>query len=170
MTEAEHKAAGSKGKYIGVGVGVGIVAIIGVIALASMSVNSNRSTETPTVAGSIEHRTNIVNGIIEVDAGGYQYYTFSTPDQSYSASVTGNFMASGGSGNDIAIYILDGNGFVNWKNGHSADTYYNSGQLTTGELDAGVPTGETLYLVFDNTFSAFSSKDINTKVDLVYFT
>ena len=53
---------------------------------------------------------NIVDGVIPVEAGKYVYYEFSVPSQ---ASISGDFTAFGGSGNDIIVYILDETSYIN---------------------------------------------------------
>jgi len=112
--------------------------------------------------------SNLVNGLLTINGGGYQWYQFTVPSGASDIQVSGSFTASGGSGNDIRIYILDSTSFVNWKNGHSVGTYYNSGQMTTGTISATLPSGETYYLVYDNTFSLFSQKNVNTWATLNY--
>jgi hypothetical protein len=111
---------------------------------------------------------NIVNGMITVNAGNYESYQFTIPSGASGASVSGSFTASGGSGNDIIVLIMDSTDFVNWQNGHSASAYYNSGQETTGTISASLPAGATYYLVYSNTFSTFSSKNVQTSVNLDY--
>jgi hypothetical protein len=107
---------------------------------------------------------NIVNGFIPVKSGGYVYYQISIPTQ---ASVSGDFTAFGGSGNDINIFILDETAYTNWINKHSVSTYYNSGQMTTGSITASLPAGK-YYLIYSNTFSTFSDKNVKTNVDVSY--
>jgi hypothetical protein len=106
----------------------------------------------------------IVDGDIPVGAGKYVYYQFSIPSQ---GSISGNFTALGGGGNDINILILDETSYVNWINGHNVSTYYNSGQMTTGSITTTLPAGK-YYLIYSNTFSTFSDKKVKTKVDVSY--
>ena len=48
--------------------------------------------------------------------------------------------------------------FENWRNGHQARVYYDSGQVTNGKIAAnGVPPGSYI-LAFSNGFSRFSRK------------
>jgi len=112
--------------------------------------------------------SNLVNGLLTINGGNYQYYQFTVPSGASDIHVSGTFTASGGSGNDIRIYVLDNTSFVNWKNGHSVSTYYNSGQMTTGSISATLPSDGTYYLVYDNTFSVFSQKNVNTRATLSY--
>jgi hypothetical protein len=115
-----------------------------------------------------DYVSNLVNGLLTINGGNYQYYQFTVPSGASGIQVSGTFTASGGSGNDIKIYVLGSTSFVNWKNGHSVSTYYNSGQMTTGTISATLPSDGTYYLVYDNTFSLFSQKNVNTQATLSY--
>lgn len=117
----------------------------------------------------MQHSANIVNGLISVPAGSHEDYAFTAPPSSTVISVTGSFTASGGSGNDIVVLVMDQTNFVNWENGHQASAYYNSGQLTTGTISAELPSSGTYYLVYSNTFSVFSSKTVQTTANLLYY-
>jgi Ca2+-binding RTX toxin-like protein len=117
------------------------------------------------LSGCVSNKTEtIVDGVVTVEAGKYVDYNFSVPSQ---ASISGNFTASGGSGNDIRVLILDETSYINWINGHNVSTYYDSGQITTGSITASVPKGN-YYLVYSNTFSTLSAKNVKTKVDVTY--
>lgn len=65
---------------------------------------------------------------------------------------------------------MDYTDYVNWQNGHNATAYYTSGKETTGTISAILPGGATYYLVYDNQFSTFSQKDVNTQVNVAYTT
>lgn len=119
------------------------------------------------ISGCVGYKTQtIVDSVITVEAGKYVNYQFSVPSQ---ASVSGNFTASGGSGNDIRVLILDETSYINWVNGHNVSTYYDSGQITTGKITAKLPKGN-YYLVYSNTFSIASTKNVKTRVDITYTT
>ena len=65
-------------------------------------------------------------------------------------SIRGSFTASGGSGNDIRVLIMDSTAFTNWQNGHQVNIYYDSGQQTTGSISTSLPNGPgTYYLVYN---------------------
>lgn len=74
-------------------------------------------------------------------------------------TVKGKFRATGGSHNDIEVYILDDDGFENWRNGNQAQTYYNSGRVTVGTYGVTLPAG-SYHLVFNNRFSVVSNKAV----------
>lgn len=155
--------------YIGIVIGVAIV--LGILINAHFFYNNSSSGGGASYAPvyvPTQHTITIVNDMIRVNAHSYTEYTFSTPVGSTNAYLNGTFTAGGGSGNDIRIYILDEQNFINWRNGHQASTYYNSGQETVGNINANVPSGQTLYLVYDNSFSILSSKEVSTNVSLTY--
>lgn len=111
-------------------------------------------------------RQPILDEMISVGPGEYKYYLITIPT---TANVEGDFTAYGGSGNDIIIYIFDETSFTNWVNGHQVGTYYNSGQMTTGTISASLSPGR-YYLVYSNTFSTFSTKNVRTTVEYNYQT
>lgn len=145
-----------------------IFIIIGIAISGCVSGSSDKSsTYEPPLYKSPVYKTinqNIANGVIPVGAGNYNYYQFSVPTQ---ASISGDFTAFGGSGNDILVVILDETAYINWINGHSVSTYYNSGQMTTGSITVSVPKGN-YYLIYSNKFSVVSNKNVKTNVDVSY--
>lgn len=138
---------------------------ISVVQVKTVTLTTVTSSTTETTTGVT---TNIVNGNIGVSAGQYQDYQVTVPAGAYNAQLTGSFRASGGSGNDIIVYVLDQTNFVNWQNGHQVSAEYNSGQLTTSTFSLNLPASGTYYLVYSNTFSTFSSKTVNTQANLAY--
>jgi hypothetical protein len=92
-----------------------------------------------------------------VDAGGATWLEWNFDKET---RVAAKFRARGGSGNDIEVYILDEDGFENWRNGHRVGTYYNSGRLTVGRFDVTLRPGK-YFLVMNNKFSAVSNKVVN---------
>jgi len=109
----------------------------------------------------------VSNGTIQVPSRSYTFYHFSAPNGSSTARVMGNF-ASEGNGSNLRIYLLDEGNFTNWKDGHQISSYYDSGNKTIGTIDVIVPSGQTLYLIYDNTISPVQSKSVYSKINLVY--
>lgn len=116
----------------------------------------------------VHHTLNLVNRIITVKAGSWYSTSFTVSGSPLSEMVRGSFTASGGSGNDIIALILDDMAYTNWSNGHQVSTLYNSGQVTVANINVPITTAGTYHLIFSNTFSTFSSKEVNTKVDAVW--
>lgn len=115
-----------------------------------------------------ERSATVVDGIITVKAGGYHDYPVRVKDGMDGARLSGRFTASGGSGNDIVVLVLDQDAFVNWTNGHGTSALYNSGQTTTGSVSAWLSEPGTYHVVFSNRFSTLSSKDVTAEVNLKY--
>jgi hypothetical protein len=110
----------------------------------------------------------IATGQIVVRAKGYVRYRFEITPEMRDAHVSGNFNASGGTGNDILAVIATEEEFTNWANGHEARAFYSTqGKKTTDTFDVRLGPG-TYCLGFSNTFSALHSKDVFLEVDLSY--
>jgi hypothetical protein len=115
------------------------------------------------------HFVKLTNGAATVNAASYLWYTFTVPPNASTVTVTGHFTATGGSGNDIECFILDEDAFVNFKNNHAANTYYNSGKVTTATIGATLPSiPKTYYLVFNNNFSLITPKAVQVDATLGY--
>jgi hypothetical protein len=131
---------------------------------------ADNTAATPTLPPTPQHHfVNLTNGALTVNAAAYSFYTFSVPPGVQSVMVSGHFTASGGSGNDIMVYLLDQDGFVNLKNGHPARTYFNSGKVTQSSIGAVLPNfPASYYLVFDNRFSLITPKAVQVTAVLGY--
>ena len=151
-----------KAKKTGIVIGIEIAGVIIALFMFGFFPGSHHSIIL------IPHTLIIVNSMVRVEPGQYGYYTFNVPSDASNALVSGTFTAGGGGGNDIKVAILDEQNFINYKNNHQVNAYYSSGQETVGNISAKVPSGHTLYLVYDNTFSAVSSKEVTTNVSLTY--
>src|SRR3972149_6649673 len=103
----------------------------------------------------------IVDGNLTVNAGSYEYYNFTVPSGEPNSKVEGTFTVSGS--NDIKVYVLDSANFADWQNGREANMYYDSGELSSGNVTAELPSSGTYFLVYDNTFST-TSKNVTTQV------
>lgn len=110
------------------------------------------------------NRAGIVTEPFTVEPGHFRYFLFTVGDR---ATVAGRFRAQGGSGNDVEVYILDEDGFENYRNGHRVQTYYNSGRVTVGTINVTLGAG-SYYLVFNNSFSTVSNKAVSARVELQY--
>jgi hypothetical protein len=115
------------------------------------------------------HQESITNTAFTVKAGQYMYYKFAVPPNATNVWVDGNFTASGGSGNDVEVYLFDEDAFVNWQNHHSVKVYYNSGRSTENKIFSRLPSGSgTYYLLFSNAFSLITPKAVQASAMLHY--
>ena len=116
------------------------------------------------------HTTTIGSGAVTVPASNYTYFTLPVPARANNVRVQGHFSATGGSGNDIEVFLLNADQYTNWQNGHSTPTFYNSGKVTVGDANAVLPSDAgTYYLVFNNRFSMFSPKAVEEHFTLTYY-
>jgi hypothetical protein len=114
------------------------------------------------------HTQNIVQGSIIAKAGLFRYYEITIRPDAYNNRISGRFHASGGIGNDIRVLVMKKDDYINFVNGHAASSFYDSGQTTVSDVNVQLPSGvETYVLVFDNTFSILTDKEVDTKLDLV---
>lgn len=112
---------------------------------------------------------NLQESSFTVEANGYNAYKFTVPDGAYNVHLEGNFTGSGGAGNDIDVFLLGEDDFVNWENRHQSRTYYNSGKETQGTIKVALPSGAAVYeLVFNNRFSLLTAKSIEAHATLTY--
>jgi len=128
---------------------------------------------TPSVSAPQQHQpttysVNLTNGAATVNASSYTSYKFEVPDNVSSVAVSGHFVAIGGTGNDIECYILDEDGFANFKNGHSARTYYKSGKVTQAKIEVRNLSPGTYYIMLDNRFSLLTPKAVQIQASLSY--
>jgi hypothetical protein len=112
----------------------------------------------------------ISNPALAVNALSFSYFKLDVPPGATSVLLHGNFTASGGMGNDIEAFVMPESDFVNWQNGHSAKTFYNSGKVTVGSLNVNLPADAgTYYLVFNNKFSLLTQKILRVDAALTYY-
>jgi hypothetical protein len=108
----------------------------------------------------------IVDGALTVAALGSTYYPITVPADATTVSVDGHFTATGGLGNDIEVYVLTEDNFVNFKNGHPSPTLYNSGKVTQDSINVTLPSTGNYYLVFNNNFSLLTPKAVQATATL----
>ena len=116
------------------------------------------------------HTVTIGKGALSVAALHYAFYTLSVPAGAQTVKVQGHFQATGGMGNDIEVFLLNEEQFTNWKNGHATPTYYNSGKIAVGDVQAGLPNDAgNYYLVFNNNSSALTAKAVEFSGTMTYY-
>jgi hypothetical protein len=114
------------------------------------------------------HTQNIIKGSIVGKADYYRYYNhFPTSPNSSKNSVVGKFSGSGESGNDMSVLIMTQNEHANYAEGKPARYYYNSGKIRMSGFVVNLPSGYKDYvIVFDNTFSTETDKEISATLEV----
>jgi len=98
----------------------------------------------------------IVDSVYEVEPGFYYPISFTT---NCVATVQGGFIASAALGDNIIVYFLDEQQFNLYEREQTATAYYNSGKVESDVFEITVNPG-TYYIVLDNTYSSFSTKNV----------
>lgn len=114
-----------------------------------------------------ERRSALMAPDTVIEPGHWVVKTFVIKPEMYPASIVGSFRASGGTGNDIRVFIADDEGFINTQNNHEALYYYHSGKVTVGSFNLLLKPGR-YHLVFDNTFSIMANKIVRSDITLIY--
>ena len=135
---------------------LGSIVVLGVYDLSKSILAGNSYTYT------------IVNGSVAVPAGNYYYYRTDIPQGETSLVITGSFIASGGTTNDIEVLVMDQAHYGTWMSGNQVTTFFDSGRVSSGNIDAPLPGIGTYYLIYSNIFSPTYGKTVQSDVVLHY--
>jgi len=117
-----------------------------------------------------QRTTTINNPALHINALSSSYFKLVVPQGASSVLLHGNFTASGGLSNDVEVFVMPENDFVNWQNGHAAKTFYNSGRVTVGTLNVNLPADAgTYYLIFSNKSSLLTQRNVLVDAALTYY-
>jgi hypothetical protein len=117
------------------------------------------------------HTTTTGDKAFTLNAGAATYFKFPVSAGAYNASLKGHFSATGGVGNDIEVFVMTEDDYVNWQNRHTVNTLYNSGKVTQETLNVTLPTDAGMYyLVFSNKSSWLVPRAVQANVNLTYYT
>lgn len=113
------------------------------------------------------HSRILVNGVVSVQSGQYNYYQFVVPSGATTVIVSGTFSVS--ASDTIEVFVFNQTSYVSWGGGaHAASSYYDSGQVASGTVNANLPGAGTYYLVYDHGASGSTVKNVQTTVTLTY--
>lgn len=99
---------------------------------------------------------------LDVKAGHYVSQAFTVTD-SRACHVYGRTVGLAGGRKDVEVLVYDEDGFLNFKNRLDARPLFNSGQSSAVTLDVRLPGPGKYVLVWNNAFSAFTDKVLQTK-------
>lgn len=120
-------------------------------------------------AGQVRVYTSSIDPAFTIPRLGEKSYKFTVPAGATNVKMQGRFTASGGARNDIEVWLMNDDDFVNWQNRHPVTPIYNSQKVTQGTLNASLPPDAgTYYLVFNNRFSLVSPKAVQDNLSLQY--
>jgi hypothetical protein len=173
VRSAEKKEGISPMRIIGV---LALVAVIGLFIFAAVNQNSHSTTSQPPPPLAAPPRPVIKHWTVKlgsenviIEPGRYQYVQFATSSDMQAIKIVGHVEATGGSGNDVEVFVMDEDTFVNWKNHHQTAALFQSGRVTATSLELDLPSAENrYYLIFNNGFSLLSNKAVVSSVVLKY--
>jgi hypothetical protein len=112
---------------------------------------------------------------LSVNPHSFVPYRFTVPASASNAVVFGQFKATGVSttgrsaNSDIEVHVLADAAFAAWQSGYATDTYYSSGRVSQGDINAVLPPGAgAYYVVFNNKFSPRMAKTVQIDLNLRY--
>jgi hypothetical protein len=112
---------------------------------------------------------------LSVNPHSFVPYRFTVPASASNVVAIGQFKATamsttGGSANsDIEVHVLADAAFAAWQSGYATDTYYSSGRVSQGDINAVLPPGAgAYYVVFNNKFSPRIAKTVQIDLNLRY--
>jgi hypothetical protein len=160
---------GSRSRYIAIAVAIGFTIFVAVLAFGVSLARFDRILSNSPSVNLAEHVVPIASGVIYVEAGNFEYIEFQVPSDASNAIVRGSYFATG-NGERIYVMILGGDEFESWRNSQEAPSafYYYSGEVKAGNIEAHVPSGGTLYLVFDNLSSHEMPVNVDSNIELFY--
>jgi len=111
------------------------------------------------------HADDLVPSAFTLGAREFKAFKFTVSPMMTNVRVIGKFSASGGTGNDVEVFITNEDGLINFKNHHAFSGWYNSQKVTVADINIPLPNGE-YYLVFSNAFSLMSNKAVQADIKL----
>ena len=113
--------------------------------------------------------THLFTDVIEVEPRHVMRNCFEVKPEMKNVWVRGHFVASGGTGNDIQAVVGTEDDYTNWVNGHGGILLFDSGKVTTGQINVSISVPGRYCLAFGNGFALFSPKSVTADVDLDYY-
>lgn len=151
-------------------IAVALVAVLVVVILASMgddssdaAAGSGAGQTVPRVDSLALYESGV--GTEVVPYGGYIGKEF-TAQAGFQCGVHGSVIATEGGNEDLLVYILNDNEFINWKTNPSTGATFASAQQKAISLDVPLKSGH-YQLIISNRFSAMTNKMARASVYLV---
>jgi hypothetical protein len=162
----------NKGIAIGISSGIAGIVVVMVVLFAfgpvAQTLDKIFKQHKP-MNSKLEYTDSIVLGTIEVAGGAFEFVPFDVPTDASTPRVRGSYFVNSVNHNDIHVMILEEVDFVIWKAGKTPnDPHYDSALVVAGDIEAKVPIGNSLYLVFDNTHSRSIETRIEVEIELAY--
>jgi hypothetical protein len=112
--------------------------------------------------------TDVLNGSVAVPAVNWVRYPVIVSPGMLHPRLSGRLTATGGTGNDIVVAVMNDADFTNWANGHTGSPLYNSGQVTVADVKVDFPESGVYVVLFDNKFSGMTAKTVAGRLRLLW--
>ncbi|MFC1713636.1 hypothetical protein ACFL6S_08210 [Candidatus Poribacteria bacterium] len=106
----------------------------------------------------------VVKGRLNVKAGTYSSRLFTVKSGMKNVRLQGDFWEVGG--RTLYVAVFDDLNFRNWVAGGDSKSLYSSGEVAVGEINLSIRAAGAYHLVFSNTHSWFTQKNVEATVDL----
>jgi hypothetical protein len=88
----------------------------------------------PSMLVTVPHAQKLFSGSIAVNPHSMYWVGFTVDPRMKNVIVSGHFQAYGGTANDTQTVICSEEDFINFRNGHQTQVFYNSGKTTAGNV------------------------------------
>lgn len=147
-----------------------LLIVLGVVVIVVVAVGATilaYRPQNPLFVGPRPHTATVVEGQLNLLTS-YYAANFTVPSGATQISVNVTFTAQGGSGNDIRFYAFTRDNFLRWTNHQAYVAIRETGQITSFNEVISLPSPGSYSVVYDNSFSTFSTKTVQTKATLTY--
>lgn len=165
----ESIAPASRSRFIAIGIAVVFTLFVAAMAFGVGLSRSGKISSYPSASVSLtESVETLANRVIAIDGGDYEYVQFGVPVDASTSIVRGSYHTAG-SGQQIYAMILGEEDFEKWQGDQEMpdNFFYYSGEIKAADIEADVPAGATLYLIFDNT-SMETTTSVDANIELFY--
>ena len=110
----------------------------------------------------------LVIGDINVSAETRNNYAFTVSADMKDVNVVGSFKTIGGAPNTIEAYIMDDTTYINWLKGRTVHILFDSGSLSSGNIDQAITVPGLYHIVFANYYpaSVADAQKVTTSIEL----
>lgn len=147
-----------------------LIAALGMYVMVTINQENVHTRQTQAALPQLKrHTVSFGGGALTVEHALTKDYKIVLPADATDVSLQGHFTASGGTGNDIIVSVMNEDQFINWQNHHGYDTMWSSDKVTAGDIKLSLPNGTgTYYLLFNNSFSLITPKAVQHNITLTY--
>jgi len=100
---------------------------------------------------------------IDIDAGKHQRWSWTVGADRPRCHLTGRIEVIDGGNKDVQVFVMTGDDYTNWVNGHSAKAFLQTEKTTVVTLDVNTSTAGPMVLAVSNGFSVLQRKRVHVQ-------